>query len=208
MCTNEIFPQDEFYSEAISFFNCGYIIQYSKERMLDEQMLLGPTIFLYRHSVELLLKALIIKELLEQDICKWYELKLPPHNRTVTSMHSIKALFETWQELLSYTLISISDLDPPINDVVDIINRIDECDAFSTFFRYPYDKEGNKNNKEFIDDEWMMTMPCSINSVVCHEGIDKFKVWHGNDQVAWLEFDLSKLAIRLATYFNGGVFKE
>lgn len=53
-----------------------------------------------------------------------------------------------------------------------------------------------------------MTMPCSINSVACHEGPDKFKVWHGNDQVAWLEFDLSKLAIRLATYFNGGVFKE
>lgn len=128
-----MFPQDEFYAEAISFFNCGYIIQYSKERMLDEQMLSGPTIFLYRHSVELLLKALIVKELFEQDMCKWYELKLPPHNRTVTSMHSIKALFEIWQELLSYTLISISDLDPPINDVVDIINRIDECDAFSTF---------------------------------------------------------------------------
>lgn len=68
MDTTEFLPCDEFYSEALSFFNCARIVQESPDRISDSQMLSSPIIYLFRHSAELLLKALIIRELFEQCI--------------------------------------------------------------------------------------------------------------------------------------------
>ena len=53
---------DKYYKEALSFWHCGKVSQYSGPRLEDEQLLSSPIIFLFRHSSELLIKALIIRD--------------------------------------------------------------------------------------------------------------------------------------------------
>lgn len=101
-------------------------------------------------------------------------------------MHSVKALFETWQVLLSYKLL-LPTKEDCLEEISDIIQRVDDCDSFSTFFRYPFDKKGNKNIKEFvedIDDNLLCAIPCSIGAILHNEGPENFKVWHGNNEMA------------------------
>lgn len=109
-------------------------------------MLSGPIIYLYRHTVELLLKSLIIRDAIDQGITNWNTYSFPPNMRSISSMHSIKDLYETWKNLLSYKFISPIEKED-VNKLLKIINRIEKCDHSSTFFRYPYDKKSNRNNK-------------------------------------------------------------
>lgn len=205
MSNKENFPDKEYMKEALSFYKSGKIIQSSEMRLNDEQLLSGPIIYLFRHTVELLLKALIIRDAVDQGISKWNTYLFPPNMRSISSMHSIKALYESWKDLLSYKLISpIEKVDT--NRLLEVINRIEKCDSSSTFFRYPFDKKTNKNNKVFaedMDEEKLYSLPCSIGAIVHHEGPENFKCGRGDEQVAWLELDLDWLIERLYLYYTG-----
>ena len=62
MGKESILSSDKYYVEAMSFYHCGEVAQYSGARYDDEQLLFSPINDLFRHSIELLLKALIIRE--------------------------------------------------------------------------------------------------------------------------------------------------
>ena len=87
-------PSDAFFVEGVSYYRSGQIIQNSKERIGDEDFLFSPITYLYRHSVELLLKALILKVMCNENPDTWFSIKFPPSNRKISSIHSVETLFE------------------------------------------------------------------------------------------------------------------
>ena len=196
---------DKYHKEALSFWNCGKIVQHSEHRCEDGQLLTSPITYLFRHSAELLLKALIIRDATNvygYDITK---VEFPPHNRLLSSMHSLQSLYDTWVQLVSYMLINPVDKDLD-ERICTMIQRVDACDPFSTFFRYPYDKQGNENTKNFIepiDEDKLSYLPCGIGAILYHEGIENFSCWHGDDKMAWLEIDLDILISELNFLYTG-----
>ena len=205
MCEQTTKISDRYYNEALSFWHCGKIAQCSNRRYEDEQLLSSPIIYLFRHSAELLLKALIIRDATNLYADDINIVKIPPHNRVLSSMHSLKALYETWTAVLSTMLMNPIDVDLD-KMVCTIIERVDNCDPVSTFFRYPYNKQGNQNLKAFvtpIDDSILFHLPCSIGAIIHHEGVENFSCWHGNDEIAWLESDLDILVSKLSFFYTG-----
>lgn len=196
---------DKYYDESLSFWTCGKIVQLSDLRYEDEQLLSSPIIYLFRHSAELLIKALIIRDAINLYGYDISEVKFPPHNRLLTSMHSLKALYDTWQEVLSCMMVN--PIDGELNKKIQtIIQRVDDCDPFSTFFRYPYDKEGQENTKNFTkpaEENDLFHLPCSIGAIIHHEGIEKFSCWQGDDKISWLEIDLDILISKLNLLYKG-----
>lgn len=199
---------NKYFKEALSFWHCGKVVQTSEARFEDEQFLSSPIIYLFRHSSELLLKALIIRDASKLYAYDIRDVKFPPHNNKLSSMHSLKELYETWIMILDSLIV------PPIDSELDkkirkIIDRQEKCDHNSTFFRYPYDKSGKENKKIFVtpvDQRDLMRMPCSIGAIVGHEGVENFSRWRGDDKIAWLEIDLNKLVVNLICIFIGGEF--
>ena len=134
---------EKFFEEAMSFWKSGRIIQHSPARVKDEQFLSAPIVYLYRHAVELLLKALIIRDgkaLYSEEITT---VLLPPHNKPISSLHSLLSLYEDWNEITTSLLITPADKKDR-QELSRIIRRIEKCDKSSTFFRYPYDRHGTE----------------------------------------------------------------
>jgi hypothetical protein len=94
--------------------------------------LLGaPMLFLYRHYIELQLKALLLHagELLDDP-------------QTVPPRHYLKILWERVREMLLRVSKQRPD-DPWFARADDIIGQFDEIDKTSFAFRYPVDTKGN-----------------------------------------------------------------
>lgn len=196
---------EKFFEEAMSFWKSGRIIQHSPKRFKDEQFLSAPIVYLYRHAVELLLKALIIRDgnaLYAEEITT---VLLPPHNKPISSLHSLLSLYEDWNQITASLLIAPADKKDR-RELSRIIRRIEECDKSSTFFRYPYDRHGTENRKEFVEEvsrKDISSLPCCIGAIVSHEGPENFRAWHGDENISWLELDLDRLFVKLSFYYTG-----
>ena len=166
-----------FYDEAQNYY-CSAIILSKTDEVVDEKYdLFGPIVYLLRHAIELMLKHLIVKELYEQNVTEWHECKLSPYNRRITSMHSLRVLYETYiEQIRKLGKVDVKDLD----EVECFIEEFDNIDFDSTFFRYPYDKNGVKNAKALTEDvsDMMMHMPCSLGGFIYHEGVENFSCLH------------------------------
>ena len=187
-------PSDAFFAEGVSYYRGGQIIQNSKERIGDEDFLFSPITYLYRHSVELLLKALILKVICNENPETWFSIKFPPSNRKISSIHSVETLFEVCK---MKNIFQYQESDGDIEfDMEQIISRLDSLDFSSTFFRYPYDKEGKRNKKrltEEIDEYLLSSMPCCLGAFVYHKGIENFACLHREQLMDTLEEDLNVL---------------
>ena len=201
-------PKDDYYKyyqDAMAFWEGGKIIQHSDARLNDSQSLSVPIIYLFRHASELLIKGLIIRDadcLYEMEI---NEVMFSPHNRQLSQMHSLKALFETWIEIRSILLVPKLSNDVH-KKITRIIQRIEDCDPFSTFFRYPFTKNGEENSRLFVtpvNDEMLSEIPCCIRAIIGHEGVENFRCWAGDEKVSWLEFDLDSLIRILVSLYTG-----
>ena len=196
---------DKYYKEALSFWHCGKVAQSSGPRLEDEQLLSSPIIFLFRHSSELLIKALIIRDASKLYVADIKDIKLHPHNNKLSSMHSLKELYDTWTAILASMIVPPIDIE--LNKkICAIIAQEEKYDSNSTFFRYPYDRKGNENKKNVVtrvDKRDLMTVPCSIGAVMAHEGVKNFSRWRGDNKIARLEIDLDKLVVIFICLFNG-----
>lgn len=196
---------DKYYKEALSFWRCGKVVQSSGARLEDEQLLSSPIIFLFRHSAELLIKALIIRDASKLYVDDIKDIKLPPHNNKLSSMHSLKELYDTWTAILASMIVNPIDSD--LNKkICEIIEQEEKYDSSSTFFRYPYDKKGNENRKNVItrvNKRDLMTVPCSIGAVMAHEGVENFGRWRGDNKIAQIEINLDKLIVIFICFFAG-----
>ena len=192
-----------YYIEAIAFWKSGKIIQSSNERFCDEQFLSAPIIYLFRHSAELLLKGLIIKDadmLYEEDV---NNVLFPPYKVKLAQTHSLQKLFEIWDSVIESMLIPALSADDR-RRIVGYIKRIEKCDPSSTFFRYPYEKSGKENRRSFaapMNKHALSSVPCSIGAAIHHIGWENVRCWHGDNRVAWLEIDLDHLIVALAKQY-------
>lgn len=182
---------DNFYNEAMRFYRSGEVVSESEERIEEEVDLFSPIIYLYRHSVELLFKALIIKFLKERGEDNWLEIKLQPCNKKIVNMHSVLELFNV-AKVLNDEIESLTGIE---DNFVSLIDQIDEYDASSTFFRYPYDKKGNVNKRNLTEnvEDLMVGIPCSLANFMYHEGLEKFSCLHREKNLDCLEEDLPYL---------------
>lgn len=190
---------DFFYNEAIRFYESGVIVAQSVDRINEEIDLFSPIIYLYRHSIELMLKALIINYLVESGESNWTELKLQPHNKKISRIHSILELFDIAKLLNGDFTIWAEEND----DINSLVEELDKYDVSSTFFRYPYDKKGNLNKRNMTEslDDLMVGMPCSLANFIYHEGLEKFSCLHREQELDYLEESLPYLIKRLSDIY-------
>lgn len=196
---------DSYFSEAISFYKCGIILQDSTERIEDSNGLFSPILYLFRHSAELILKALIIKSLSTHETENWNTIKLSPHNKKLSRMHSLKELYDTWTEQLRALNQNIDCL--VVEEAENVIEFVDTFDFSSTFFRYPFNTQGERNPKDLvenIDDDILSSLPCSLGAFVFHEGPEKFSCLHREHNLDQIEFEIVELIKNLINLYTGG----
>ena len=201
---NDFCEHGAFFEEAMSFYKSAQIVQESDFRvMYDETGLFGPVVYLFRHTAELLFKALIIRKLSEAGVSDWRSVKLEATNRKLSSTHSLHELYIAWRNLggeKSLTQVEAALME----EYVANINRFDED---STFFRYPIDNKGNRNRKartEKLDEELLNSLPCHLGAFVYAKGPENFSCLHREQFMENLEFDLEELMSLLIQIYNKG----
>lgn len=116
-----------------------------------------PTNFLYRHAIELYLKSIII--VVHSSLGLAYGPHSEPHIflirsnkwKSITTVHSIKDLYQYFEDLMSQNKQAITDIthnnwaDIP-SKLKDAIADVAQVDDTSTYFRYPSMEDAQANN--------------------------------------------------------------
>lgn len=105
-------------------------------QIFDAPYLYNPTAYLLRHTIELLLKGLIINEEKRKHRISIKEIKVGKKN--INTQHSLLSL---WTYLNESTFLDFEKGD--ISLIGSVITKIDKKDFSSTQYRYPY--KGNKD---------------------------------------------------------------
>lgn len=100
-------------------------------QIFDAPYLYNPTVYLLRHTIELLLKGLIIDEEKQRHRISIKEIKVAKKN--INSQHSLLSL---WLCLSELTSLGLKKED--IKIIGNIITKLDTKDFSSTRYRYPY----------------------------------------------------------------------
>lgn len=107
------------------------------QQIMDTPCLYNPICYLLRHTIELQLKGLIVKEL-RKDNKKLVLKDIKLDSYKMNNVHSLLFLWEKYKCLLSSHRVT---LNPEITSFVDnAITKIDKKDFSSTKYRYPFDK--------------------------------------------------------------------
>ena len=178
-----VIASELFFKEGISYYNCAEKLFDAFDDMELFLQSLSPIDYLYRHAAELMLKALIVKGLDQQCISDWESRKFSSQKLLLCNMHSLGALTKEWCLLYSNTLFPVENL-PGYSYFLESIEAIDKVDFSSTFFRYPFSKQGvlNERTERFeLDEELLSSVPCSIGNIISHEGPEHFRCYHLNN---------------------------
>lgn len=100
-------------------------------QIFDAPYLYNPTVYLLRHTIELLLKGLIIDEEKQRHRISIKEIKVGKKN--INSQHSLLSL---WLCLSELTSLGLKKED--IMMIGHVITKLDTKDFSSTRYRYPY----------------------------------------------------------------------
>lgn len=100
-------------------------------QIFDAPYLYNPTVYLLRHTIELLLKGLIIDEEKQRHRISIKEIKVAKKN--INSQHSLLSL---WLCLSELTSLGLKKED--IMMIGHVITKLDTKDFSSTRYRYPY----------------------------------------------------------------------
>ena len=134
-----IYPGDEFATYASMFKNSGDKLiesiggNYNKEA--DE--VINPVLYLYRHSVELILKAILITDYLLKDM--EFEKIIDKLNG-----HDLRVLWNKADTVIrEYLTEDIKKDKKPMDFMRKAIMELHDLDEKSFIFRYPYDTKLN-----------------------------------------------------------------
>ena len=172
-----------YFNEGVAYYNCAEKLLTSFDDIELFLQSLSPIDYLFRHAAELMLKALIVRGLDQQCIPNWNSYKLPPEKLPLGKMHSLAALTRAWCSLYSNSLFPVKDL-PDYSCFFESIEAIDQIDFSSTFFRYPFSKQGVLNERTEqadLDEEFISSVPCSVGNIISHEGPEHFQCYHLNN---------------------------
>ncbi len=117
-------------------------------QIMEAPYLYNPIRYLLRHTIELLLKGLIVMELRKDN--KQLVLKdIRLDNRPMNNTHSLKYLWNHYKQLVVSHNIILNSNDKRFIDKV--ITKADKKDFNSTKYRYPVDKDDKALNLHPID---------------------------------------------------------
>ena len=145
-----------FYEDAVRYFKSANIVSNSYNRDIDDELLLTPILYLLRHSVELIIKALILK-FVEQsnsdvDVSQFkpcFENGVKSSKRLLEN-HSIGELFSFLRYFdKNNRLCSMFD-DSELKFANKVVRNINNIDAKSDYFRYPIGKNNKRNKRHFV----------------------------------------------------------
>lgn len=139
---------------------------YESATLLDETILTGknyniiyPVAYLLRHSLELIVKSLILQEVDNQNINVSKPEVIYNHKTKkfdISRTHSISVLFDKFVEIQESKVINGQQLfgydDSLLKELSRVINEIDKIDHTSDIYRYPISKNGKNNPIHFADD--------------------------------------------------------
>ena len=139
---------------------------YESATLLDEKILTGknyniiyPVVYLLRHSLELIVKSLILQEVDNQKINPSkpeviYNLNAKKFD--ISRTHSISVLFDKFVEIQESKVTNGQQLfgydENLLKELSRVINEIDKIDHTSDIYRYPISKSGKKNPIHFADE--------------------------------------------------------
>lgn len=116
---------------AKNYFKAAQILQ---NQLLDNPELFRPTIYLLRHSNELLLKGIIIDISKRNYNRSVKDISINGHK--ITQTHSLIDLWEYYLSIESPLCVYESQ------QVRRVLKRLDKRDQSSTYYRYPYRQNG------------------------------------------------------------------
>lgn len=104
-------------------------------------------LYLERHTVELMLKSLILisvdaQEVDEKMIIGWNEKKFD-----ISKTHSLEILLNKFIEIPRETRL-IPNYDNDINEVKKVIYSFDKLDHTGEYYKYPLNKEGKESKQK------------------------------------------------------------
>ena len=197
-----------FYQEAVRFALCGDDIRFSSIRYEDEQFLIAPLIFIERHTIELLLKSLILYEISKNPNLNYKDINDidvlnesgDPINRKLTNTHSLLRLLNFYIYLESNKLIKDYN-DKEIKKLLSTLKKLDKIDIGATYFRYPFiNNKGkvqkNKRNYLIRIDEKHPIKTLKEGTYVL-KNHDSFDYEVKNVKIVQMEYDLTKAIIIL-----------
>lgn len=198
-----------FYQEAIRFALCGDDIRFSSIRYEDDQFLVSPLIFIERHTIELLLKSLILYEISKNPNLNYKDIididvlneSGDPLNRKLINTHSLLCLLNFYIYLEGYKLLKDYN-DKEIKKLKSTIKKLDKIDIGSTYFRYPFiNKNGkvqkNKRNYLIKIDEKHPLETLKDGVYVLKNNNDSIDYEIKNIKIVQMEYDLTKVIIIL-----------
>ena len=121
---------NRYFDLAYEYHVAALTLYYS---LFDAPYLYNPTMYMLRHSIELLLKGLIIRE--EKKKRRIAASKIKPNGRLMNRTHS---LLDLWNYFKSLYPISEND----IIKLNNAIRKLNKKDFSSDRYRYPYKKNG------------------------------------------------------------------
>ena len=152
------------HKSAKRYFDWAYEYQIAA-LMLHTQIaaapyLFNPIIFLLRHTIELLLKGLIIGEVKQKSNTRIDEIKVGKQNRKLNQTHS---LLELWDK---YTFVASDVIRTDDFILVDkVIKMLNRKDPYSDRYRYPQSKQKHNFATEPVQ------LDCSGKSPDIDDGI-------------------------------------
>ena len=129
------------------------LVNYIQDKMVDQDILIYPIVFLYRHHIELRLKELLKKgrSLLGEEYKK-------------DKRHDIDSLWRECEKILK-RIEPKSKKD--LQNIWKIIKDLHKIDKGSTNFRYSTDKEGDRSIDSKLKIINIKEFSNSINEVIC-----------------------------------------
>lgn len=131
----EIMPYIEGYLRAADI-----LVQHVIELKRDQDFLVYPIIFLYRHHIELILKSLLLRTsyLSGQKLTKKDQENLGSH-KLIPLWQALKPLIDSVSDKAGWERLEKTDLE----GVDDYIQQLSNLDPESFSFRYAKSKKGN-----------------------------------------------------------------
>ncbi|BCR36130.1 hypothetical protein [Mariniplasma anaerobium] len=188
---------NEFMKMGVKFFKTSKMLF---EKMINEptpkhlDQLIFPCLYSFRHSLELILKHVLIDECSEkEDVLAMLK----------TNKHNLLSLFAESKHIIVCSKVDIDEFDK----LIDYINKID---PFSDYFRYPFGLYGDYNfeNQIWIDLNKLYNsfeIANSLFDLIINDNKPKFK---GNSKPVYFVSETQVKYSTFSTIGTGGLSKS
>lgn len=145
-----------FFEDSISYYNAAIILSSCEQRNVDDQLFLTPILYLYRHSAELVIKAIILSYLERfstENSIKDFFLYSEDGEKTklqLMNCHSLNSLYSCLKYFdKNERIVSVFD-DNELDFIDRVIKEIELIDKNSDYFRYPIGKNKEQHKRKFL----------------------------------------------------------